>query len=158
MCKCICFSCLQCYMDHNRAVNGSTPQYPLCAMQLYSHMSAVTDTATCMRRNDINFSISPGIYTTWRDLSSNMFTWCPSLSVFLEQMSKTTIKTIFFFWFNSFYVLCLLLEMVCDPLGDYNVWASTRPFNNSVKGHKMWESVVIAAARVSYRWPSSEVE
>ncbi|XP_074545623.1 nicastrin [Halichoeres trimaculatus] len=91
----------QCYMDHNRAVNGSTPQYPLCAMQLYSHMSAVTDTATCMRRNDINFSITP--------------------------------------------------EMVCDPLGDYNVWASTRPFNNTVKGHKTWESVVIAAARLDSR-------
>uniref|UniRef100_UPI0037E7ED1C nicastrin n=1 Tax=Semicossyphus pulcher TaxID=241346 RepID=UPI0037E7ED1C len=91
----------QCYMDHNRAVNGSTPQYPLCAMQLYSHMSAVTDTATCMRRNDINFSISP--------------------------------------------------EMVCDPLGDYNVWASTRPLNNTAKGHKMWESVVIAAARLDSR-------
>lgn len=90
----------QCYLDHNRAVNGS-PQYPLCAMQLYSHMSAVTDTATCMRRNDINFSISP--------------------------------------------------EMVCDPLGDYNVWASTRPINNTAKGHKMWESVVIAAARLDSR-------
>ncbi|XP_070775045.1 nicastrin isoform X2 [Enoplosus armatus] len=91
----------QCYMEHNRAVNGSTPQYPLCAMQLYSHMSAVTDTATCMRRNDINFSISP--------------------------------------------------EMVCDPLGDYNVWASTRPLNNTAKGHKMWESVIIAAARLDSR-------
>ncbi|XP_071346885.1 nicastrin [Trachinotus anak] len=91
----------QCYLDHNHAVNGSTPQYPLCAMQLYSHMSAVTDTATCMRRNDINFSISP--------------------------------------------------EMVCDPLGDYNVWASTRPLNNTAKGHKMWESVVIAAARLDSR-------
>ncbi|XP_049454184.1 nicastrin [Epinephelus fuscoguttatus] len=91
----------QCYMDHNRPVNGSNPQYPLCAMQLYSHMSAVTDTATCMRRNDINFSISP--------------------------------------------------EIVCDPLGDYNVWASTRPVNNTAKGHKMWESVVIAAARLDSR-------
>nr|XP_046264044.1 nicastrin [Scatophagus argus] len=91
----------QCYLDHNRAVNGSSPQYPLCAMQLYSHMSAVTDTATCMRRNDINFSITP--------------------------------------------------EMICDPLGDYNVWASTRPLNNTAKGHKMWESVVIAAARLDSR-------
>ncbi|XP_070829864.1 nicastrin [Chaetodon trifascialis] len=91
----------KCYLDHNLAVNGSTPQYPLCAMQLYSHMSAVTDTATCMRRNDINFSISP--------------------------------------------------EMVCDPLGDYNVWASTRPLNNTAKGHKMGESVVIAAARLDSR-------
>ncbi|XP_075875759.1 nicastrin [Nelusetta ayraudi] len=91
----------QCYLNHNRVVNGSAPQYPLCAMQLYSHMSAVTDTATCMRRNDINFSISP--------------------------------------------------EMVCDPLGDFNVWASTRPINNTAKGHKMWESVVIAAARLDSR-------
>ncbi|XP_054482350.1 nicastrin [Anoplopoma fimbria] len=91
----------QCYMDHNRAVNGSTPQYPLCAMQLYSHMSAVTDTATCMRRNDINFSISP--------------------------------------------------EMVCDPLGDFNVWASTKPINNTAKGHKEGESFVIASARLDSR-------
>uniref|UniRef100_A0A7N9AW24 Nicastrin n=1 Tax=Mastacembelus armatus TaxID=205130 RepID=A0A7N9AW24_9TELE len=91
----------QCYLDHNRAMNGSSLQYPLCAMQLYSHMSAVTDTATCMRRNDINFSINP--------------------------------------------------EIVCDALGDYNVWASTRPLNNTAKGHKMWESVVIAAARLDSR-------
>ncbi|KAG7525022.1 nicastrin [Solea senegalensis] len=91
----------QCYLDHNQAVNNSTPQYPLCAMELYSHMFAVTDTATCMRRNDISFSISP--------------------------------------------------EMVCDPLGDYNVWGSTRPINNTVKGHKMWENVVIAAARLDSR-------
>lgn len=39
--------------------------------------------------------------------------------------------------------------MVCDPLGDFNVWAATRPLNVTSKGHKMWESVVIAAARVS---------
>lgn len=91
----------QCYLDHNLAENGSSPQYPLCAMQLYSHMSAVTDTATCMRRNDINFSISP--------------------------------------------------EMVCDPLGDYNVWASTKPINMTEKGHKDGESVVIAAARLDSR-------
>ncbi|XP_010788010.1 nicastrin-like, partial [Notothenia coriiceps] len=88
-------------MDHNRGVNGSVPQYPLCAMQLYSHMSAVTDTATCMRRNDLNLSLSP--------------------------------------------------EMICDPLGDYNVWASTKPLNTTAKGHKTGESVVVAAARVSYR-------
>ncbi|KAM4727874.1 nicastrin [Anableps anableps] len=48
----------QCYMDHNRPVNGSNPQYPLCAMQLFSHMSAVTNTPTCMRRNSISFSMS----------------------------------------------------------------------------------------------------
>lgn len=53
--------------------------------------------------------------------------------------------------FHSLKLLsvCPHLEMVCDPLGDFNVWASTRPINNTAKGHKMWESVVIAAARVS---------
>uniref|UniRef100_A0A3B5MQJ6 Nicastrin n=1 Tax=Xiphophorus couchianus TaxID=32473 RepID=A0A3B5MQJ6_9TELE len=49
----------QCYMDHNRPVNGSDPQYPLCAMQLSSHMSAVTSTPTCMRRNSINMVCDP---------------------------------------------------------------------------------------------------
>uniref|UniRef100_UPI003AAA7B3C nicastrin isoform X3 n=1 Tax=Centroberyx gerrardi TaxID=166262 RepID=UPI003AAA7B3C len=91
----------QCYLNHNRAVNGSIPAYPLCAMQLFSHMHAVTDTATCMRRNDINFSINP--------------------------------------------------EMVCDPLGDFNVWGSTKPLNNTAKGHKQNESMVIAAARLDSR-------
>lgn len=41
------------------------------------------------------------------------------------------------------------LEFFCDPLGDLNVWASTRPINNTAKGHKMGESVVIAAVKVS---------
>ncbi|XP_019739314.1 nicastrin [Hippocampus comes] len=91
----------QCYFDHNRMVNGSSPQYPLCAMQLFSHMSAVTNTATCMRRNDLNLGITP--------------------------------------------------EYVCDPLGDFNVWATTRPLNNTAKGHKMSESVVIAATRLDSR-------
>ncbi|XP_072296314.1 nicastrin [Eucyclogobius newberryi] len=92
----------QCYFEHNRGVNGSVPEYPLCAMQLFSHMSAVTDTPTCIRRNKINdYSISP--------------------------------------------------EMVCDPLGGTNVWASTRPINNTKKGHKEFESVVLAAARLDSR-------
>ncbi|KAM9790169.1 nicastrin [Syngnathus typhle] len=91
----------QCYLDHNRVVNGTAPKYPLCAMQLFSHMSAVTNTATCMRRNDINFSITP--------------------------------------------------EKVCDPLGDFNVWATTKALNNTAKGHKTSESIVIAAARLDSR-------
>ncbi|XP_004078628.1 nicastrin [Oryzias latipes] len=91
----------RCYREHNRAVNGSTPQYPLCAMQLFSHMSAVTDTATCMRRSEIPFSLTP--------------------------------------------------EFVCDPLGDENIWASTKPLNNTAKGHKEGESVVIAAVKMDSR-------
>ncbi|KAL6103809.1 ncstn [Pungitius sinensis] len=94
----------QCYMDHNRAANGSTPQYPLCAMQLLSHMSAVSDTATCMRRSELSsFSLNPG------------------------------------------------QDTVCDPLADNNIWASTSPLNNTAKGHKEGESVVVAAARLDSR-------
>uniref|UniRef100_A0A3B4A4K7 Nicastrin n=1 Tax=Periophthalmus magnuspinnatus TaxID=409849 RepID=A0A3B4A4K7_9GOBI len=93
----------QCFQAHNLGVNGSAPEYPLCAMQLFSHMSAVTDTPTCIRRNKIqnDFSISP--------------------------------------------------EKVCDPLGGVNVWTSTRLINNTDKGHKKSESVVIAAARLDSR-------
>ncbi|KAM4690329.1 nicastrin [Rhinophrynus dorsalis] len=51
----------QCYRDHNILLNDSIPQYPLCAMQLFSHMHAAASTVTCMRRNSIqmSFSINP---------------------------------------------------------------------------------------------------
>ncbi|KAM9439869.1 nicastrin [Clarias gariepinus] len=93
----------KCYEDHNRRVNGSAPKYPLCAMQLFSHMHAVTDTVTCMRRTDLqnSFSINP--------------------------------------------------EQLCDPLNDYNVWATIRPINATAKGHKENESMVIAATRLDGR-------
>lgn len=67
----------KCYEDHNLRVNGSAPQYPLCAMQLFSHMHAVTDTVTCMRRTDLQnkFSINPEIlcdplsdYNVWTSI------------------------------------------------------------------------------------------
>ncbi|XP_048212575.1 nicastrin [Perognathus longimembris pacificus] len=53
----------QCYQDHNLSENGSAPTFPLCAMQLFSHMHAVISTATCMRRSFIQstFSINPEI-------------------------------------------------------------------------------------------------
>ncbi|XP_075419779.1 nicastrin [Tenrec ecaudatus] len=53
----------QCYRDHNLGRNGSAPAFPLCAMQLFSHMHAVTSTVTCMRRSSIQstFSINPEI-------------------------------------------------------------------------------------------------
>ncbi|KAM7054753.1 nicastrin [Molossus nigricans] len=53
----------QCYRDHNLSQNGSAPAFPLCAMQLFSHMHAVVSTATCMRRSSIQstFSINPEI-------------------------------------------------------------------------------------------------
>ncbi|XP_003795236.1 nicastrin [Otolemur garnettii] len=53
----------QCYQDHNLSQNGSAPNFPLCAMQLFSHMHAVVSTATCMRRSSIQstFSINPEI-------------------------------------------------------------------------------------------------
>ncbi|XP_001504481.1 nicastrin isoform X2 [Equus przewalskii] len=53
----------QCYRDHNLSQNGSAPAFPLCAMQLVSHMHAVISTVTCMRRSSIQstFSINPEI-------------------------------------------------------------------------------------------------
>ncbi|XP_069336454.1 nicastrin isoform X4 [Eulemur rufifrons] len=53
----------QCYQDHNLSQNGSAPTFPLCAMQLFSHMHAVISTVTCMRRSSIQntFSINPEI-------------------------------------------------------------------------------------------------
>uniref|UniRef100_A0A669FC45 Nicastrin n=1 Tax=Oreochromis niloticus TaxID=8128 RepID=A0A669FC45_ORENI len=74
----------QCYYDHNHVVNGSSPRYPLCAMQLYSHMSAVTDTATCMRRNGINFSLNPETVCDplgdFNVLINSLLNSCPLLS------------------------------------------------------------------------------
>ncbi|XP_026549404.1 nicastrin-like, partial [Notechis scutatus] len=51
----------QCYQKYNTPQNGSGPEYPLCAMQLSSHMHAVTSTVTCMRRSLIQstFSLNP---------------------------------------------------------------------------------------------------
>ncbi|KAJ8272554.1 hypothetical protein GJAV_G00090570 [Gymnothorax javanicus] len=47
-----------CFREHNAVVNGSAPRFPLCAMQLYSHMHAVTDTPTCMRRSNLQNTFS----------------------------------------------------------------------------------------------------
>ncbi|CAL8278900.1 unnamed protein product [Lota lota] len=92
----------QCYLNHNRVVNGSAPSYPLCAMELSSHMHAVTNTVTCMRRSSNGaFSLNP--------------------------------------------------EVVCDPLGNNNVWGSTKSLNNTATGHSENETVVIAAARLDSR-------
>ncbi|NWX93730.1 NICA protein, partial [Nothoprocta pentlandii] len=67
----------QCYQDHNVPREGSGPEYPLCAMQLFSHMHAVTSTVTCMRRSSIQstFSLNPEVvcdplldYNVWSTL------------------------------------------------------------------------------------------
>ncbi|XP_061462660.1 nicastrin [Rhineura floridana] len=53
----------KCFEAYNLPANGSVPQYPLCAMQLSSHMHAVTSTVTCMRRSAIQstFSLNPEV-------------------------------------------------------------------------------------------------
>ncbi|XP_064031886.1 nicastrin isoform X2 [Pogoniulus pusillus] len=67
----------QCYQEHNVPRGGSAPQYPLCAMQLSSHMHAVSSTVTCMRRSSLqsSFSINPEVvcdplldYNVWSTL------------------------------------------------------------------------------------------
>ncbi|NWW69822.1 NICA protein, partial [Climacteris rufus] len=67
----------QCYRDHNVPRGGSGPEFPLCALQLQSHMHAVSSTQTCMRRSSLQstFSINPEIvcdplldYNVWSTL------------------------------------------------------------------------------------------
>lgn len=62
------------------------------------------------------------------------------------KISSNPNGVLFFF----FFCVSSGLDTVCDPLADFNVWASTRPLNNTAKGHKEGESVVVAAARVSH--------
>uniref|UniRef100_A0A672T6E4 Nicastrin n=1 Tax=Sinocyclocheilus grahami TaxID=75366 RepID=A0A672T6E4_SINGR len=97
----------KCYEDHNLRVNGSTPQYPLCAMQLFSHMHAVTDTVTCMRRTDLQnrFSINPevlcdplsdfNVWTSTRPLNSSAKGHAANESVVL---AATRLDGRSFFW------------------------------------------------------------
>ncbi|NXB99395.1 NICA protein, partial [Orthonyx spaldingii] len=67
----------QCFWDHNMPRAGSGPEFPLCAMQLLSHMHAAASTVTCMRRSSLQstFSINPEIvcdplldYNVWSSL------------------------------------------------------------------------------------------
>ncbi|XP_030821146.1 nicastrin [Camarhynchus parvulus] len=54
----------ECFRAHNVPSSpGSPPQFPLCAMQLQSHMHAAASTVTCMRRSSLQsaFSINPEI-------------------------------------------------------------------------------------------------
>ncbi|KAI2668029.1 Nicastrin [Labeo rohita] len=97
----------KCYEDHNLRVNGSAPQYPLCAMQLFSHMHAVTDTVTCMRRTDLQnrFSINPevlcdplsdfNVWTSTRPLNSSSKGHAPNESVVI---AATRLDGRSFFW------------------------------------------------------------
>lgn len=103
-------------------------------MQLFSHMHAVTDTVTCMRRTDLqnSFSINPGTHTKYTALTKE-------LSV--AQINSLELRTP--------VSVSPLSEQLCDPLMDFNVWATIRPINATAKGHKENESMVIAAARVS---------
>ncbi|XP_056125579.1 LOW QUALITY PROTEIN: nicastrin [Rhinichthys klamathensis goyatoka] len=97
----------KCYEDHNLRVNGSAPQYPLCAMQLFSHMHAVTDTVTCMRRTDLQnrFSINPevlcdplsdfNVWSSTRPLNSSAKGHKPNESVVI---AATRLDGRSFFW------------------------------------------------------------
>ncbi|XP_056365901.1 nicastrin [Oenanthe melanoleuca] len=68
----------ECFRAHNApAAPGAAPRFPLCAMQLQSHMHAAASTVTCMRRSSLQsaFSINPEIvcdplldYNIWSSL------------------------------------------------------------------------------------------
>lgn len=148
-------------------------------MQLFSHMHAVKDTVTCMRRTDIQsrFSISPG---TWcrvcaaallpvlsledqpaaLTVNSCAAVLSASLVCHLGQMSLNRYvceRRLVCLWALTIipgrsvtFSVCLsAVEIVCDALTDYNAWASVQPLNNTAKGHLAGEKVVMAATRVS---------
>ncbi|XP_061432796.1 nicastrin [Lethenteron reissneri] len=52
---------LQCVRDHNVPINATSKvvDYPLCAIQLKSHMHGVRDTVTCMRRSNLFNNLNP---------------------------------------------------------------------------------------------------
>ncbi|NXH80171.1 NICA protein, partial [Edolisoma coerulescens] len=67
----------ECFRAHNVPREGAGPAFPLCAMQLQSHMHAAASTVTCMRRSSLQsaFSINPEIvcdplldYNVWSSL------------------------------------------------------------------------------------------
>ncbi|NXO24591.1 NICA protein, partial [Cisticola juncidis] len=67
----------ECFRAHNLPRGAAPPQFPLCAMQLLSHMHAAASTVTCMRRSSLQstFSINPEIvcdplldYNVWSSL------------------------------------------------------------------------------------------
>lgn len=133
------FISVQCYQDHNVPTDGSGPEYPLCAMQLFSHMHAVTSTVTCMRRNSIQntFSINPGEQISLLVMIKLVScSWQDCLSVLSAVIS-------------SFKQCCFcFLETVCDPLLDYNVWSTLHPINSSEKVDPKKEFIMVAT-RVS---------
>lgn len=51
---------LQCVRTHNVPTNGTSKvEFPLCAVQLKSHMHGVRDTVTCMRRSNLFNNLNP---------------------------------------------------------------------------------------------------
>ncbi|TRZ09202.1 hypothetical protein HGM15179_017905, partial [Zosterops borbonicus] len=73
----------ECFRAHNVPRGGSdAPEFPLCAMQLQSHMHAAASTVTCMRRSSLQstFSINPEIvcdplldFNVWSSLHHSFF-------------------------------------------------------------------------------------
>ncbi|XP_053134688.1 nicastrin isoform X2 [Hemicordylus capensis] len=94
----------QCFQDYNLPRNGSAPQYPLCAMQLFSHMHAVTNTLTCMRRSAIqsSFSLSSAVCDPLVD--SNVWSTVKPINASAKPenksiiMATTRIDSHSFFW------------------------------------------------------------
>ena len=49
----------KCYEEFNSPINGEARDWPLCAVELKSHMIAAVDTKTCQRRNNLINPFSP---------------------------------------------------------------------------------------------------
>ncbi|XP_020902624.1 nicastrin [Exaiptasia diaphana] len=65
---------IKCYRDNNQPINGSVPDYPLCAVELKDFMFAAKDTPTCIRKSKVpnptqnQFCDPLGDYNVWGTL------------------------------------------------------------------------------------------
>lgn len=52
----------QCYLKFNQPTQGVPREYPLCAVQMKSRMSAAKDSETCIRRTNTPTNLNPDKY------------------------------------------------------------------------------------------------
>ena len=86
-------------------MNGTNPQYPLCAVELQNFMFAAKDTPTCMRKNDAPSFTDGTVYYYMADTHILLLELLISL-----ELQISTVK------YNSFYCLLYNTSLNCGQL------------------------------------------
>uniref|UniRef100_A0A8C4N2J2 Nicastrin n=1 Tax=Eptatretus burgeri TaxID=7764 RepID=A0A8C4N2J2_EPTBU len=123
---------IKCYEKHNKlGVNDSAPDYPLCAVQLSSHMHAVTDTVTCRRRSSLQNNLTPQVVCDPLGSSNIMNLLIPANRTKSVVFAITRLDSRSFFWdrspgagsvVTSFITLLAAAEALAKlPIADINL-------------------------------------